>query len=184
MTVNIITKNLGKLMAAKKTFDKYKITVKQINKEYPEIQAENSLEIAKFTAMQSAKELNKAVVREDHSLFINALSIPGPYTSYIEKRLSAVKLLEILKNQKDRSGYFEIATVYAEPKGLTKEFVFQVPIDFSYEIKGDLQGGWNRIIKLKNEQRTLAEYPEEERLDVWNRNYELIAKWLIENKKS
>ena len=48
MTVNIITKNSGKLLAAKKVFEKYGITVNQIDKEYPEIQAENSLEIAKF----------------------------------------------------------------------------------------------------------------------------------------
>ncbi|OGC48029.1 MAG: hypothetical protein A3A94_00080 [Candidatus Portnoybacteria bacterium RIFCSPLOWO2_01_FULL_43_11] len=111
MTVNIITKNSGKLLAAKKVFEKYGITVNQIDKEYPEIQAENSLEISKYTAIQAAKKLGKSVIREDHSLFINALGMPGPYTNYIEKKLSVKKLLEIMRNQPDRSGYFEIATV-------------------------------------------------------------------------
>jgi len=35
--------------------------------------------------MQAAKELNNPAIREDHSLFIEALGIPGPYTNYIEK---------------------------------------------------------------------------------------------------
>lgn len=86
MKINILTKNPGKLLAAKNIFDKYNIEVSSIEKEYPEIQADNSLEIAKVTAMQAAKDFNVSVVREDHSLFINTLGIPGPYTNYIEKK--------------------------------------------------------------------------------------------------
>lgn len=69
MTINIITKNPGKMMAAKKAFDKYNINTAFIDKEYPEIQAETSLEIARFTALQAAKELNMPAIREDHSFF-------------------------------------------------------------------------------------------------------------------
>lgn len=179
MTVNILTKNPGKRMAAKRLFDKYNIDVSFLDKDYPEIQAENSLEIAKFTALQAAKELNIPVVREDHSLFINAIGIPGPYTSYIERKIPTDKILKILEGETDREGYFEVATVYAEPDGSTKEYTFQVPIKFSLEERGNLQKGWARIIMLKNEDRTLAEYPEEERLGLWDKNYEEIAKWII-----
>ncbi len=155
MTINILTKNAGKLMAARLIFKRYGIEVNQIDKDYPEIQADNSLEIAKFTSLQAAKDLNLAVVREDHSLFINALGIPGPYTSYIEKQLPAKKLLEIMQDQPDRNGYFEVATVYAEPDGFTKEYILKAPIIFA----------------------------EEERVEIWGKNYEAIAKWLINNKK-
>jgi len=182
MIIHILTKNPGKMLAAKSVFDAREIEVKFIDKEYPEIQADTSLEIAKFAALQAAKDFNVPVVREDHSLFINTLGIPGPYTSYIEKKLSVEKLLKIMESQDDRSGYFEIATVYAEPNGFNKDFVFQVQIVIVREEKGSLQGGWNRIIKLQGEDRTLAEYPETERVDVWNKNYIEIAKWLIDNK--
>ena len=84
-----------------------------------------------------------------------------------------------MKNQSDRSGYFEVATVYAEPNGFTKEYILKVPITLSCEERGNLQTGWNRIIQLKNEDKTLAEYPEEERLEIWIKNYKLIAEWLI-----
>jgi len=178
MKINIVTKNPGKMLAAKKTFGEFGIEVNFIEKDYPEIQGENSLEIARFTALQAAKDFNTPVIREDHSLFINALGIPGPYTNYIEKRIPASKLLKILENEKDRTGYFEVATVYAEPSGSTKEYTFQVPIMIGKEEKGDLQSGWNRVICLSGESRTLAEYPEDERINIWNQNYIEIAKRL------
>lgn len=183
MKINIITKNPGKLMAAKNIFDKYKIEVNSIEKEYPEIQASSSLEIAKATALQAAKDFNVSVVREDHSLFFNALGIPGPYTNYIEKKMPVQKLLEIMKSQTDRTGYFEVATVYAEPDGSTKEYVFNVPIRLAEEERGDLQTGWARIIMLQDEKRTIAEYSEEERLDIWNKNYKAIAEWMVDRDK-
>jgi len=179
VTVNIVTKNPSKRMAAKKAFDKYNIETLFVDKEYPEVQADTSLEIARFTALQAAKELNMPVIREDHSLFINALGIPGPYTTYFEKKISAGKILKMLEKEQDRSGYFEVATVYARPDGFTKELTFRVPIELAKEEKGGLQKGWARIIMLANENRTIAEYPEEERIDVWNKNYEEIAKWLL-----
>lgn len=180
MKIYILTGNQGKILAAKSVFDKYKIDAEFIDKDYPEIQAPTSLEIAKYTAIQASKELNIPIIREDHSLFINSIGIPGPYISYIEKRLQVSRLLEILSNQNDRSGYFEIAAVYANPDGTVKKFVFQVPISISKEERGELQNGWNRIIQLEGENRTLAEYPESERINVWNKNYEEIAKWLLE----
>ena len=98
--------------------------------------------------------------------------------SFFDKKVSAVTLLKILENFEDRTGYFEVATAYAEPSGQTEEFVFQVPIVFATEERGTLQNGWNRIIILQDETRTLAEYPETERVGVWNKNYLAIVKKL------
>ncbi len=176
--IYLVTKNPGKLMAAKSAFDKYGIKIITSDKDYSEIQAETSLEIARFTALQAAKELNSPAIREDHSLFIHSLGIPGPYTNYIEKKIPAEKLLEILKNFSDRTGHFEIATVYAEPGGKTFEFVFQIPITFGEEIKGDNLRGWNSLIRIGDETRAIAGYPEEERLHIWNQGYEAVAKYI------
>ncbi len=179
ITVNLITKNPGKLLAAKNVFSKYGILVNKINKEFPEIQADTSLEIAKYTAIQAVEEFKMPMIREDHSMIINALGIPGPYTNFIEKHLSAEKLLEILKTQKDRSGYVEVATVYAEPNGFTLEYSYKVPIFFGDKILvPDPKNGWGGIIRLANETRALTEYPEEERINVWNKNYIAIAEFL------
>lgn len=51
MVVNILTKNSGKLMVAVSSFKKFGIKVKQIKKDYLEIQADSSLKIARFAAI-------------------------------------------------------------------------------------------------------------------------------------
>ena len=177
--IALLTKNSGKRMAAKAVFDKYGIEVVFIDKEYPEIQAATSLEIARFSALQASKELNIPVIREDHSLFINSLGMPGPYANYIERRIPAEKMLKILKDEEDRAGYIELAAVYARPDGFAGEYVYQVPIRIAQEERGGMGTRWDSIIMIEKENRTLAEYPEEERLEVWSKNYEEIAKWLL-----
>lgn len=180
--VYLITRNPGKIKSAQNVFDKYKITLLMPEKDYVEIQANSSLEIARFTAVEASKDLGKPVIREDHSLYLNSLGFPGPYTSFIEKKLSAEKLLKILESCDDRTGYFEIATVYAEPSGLVKEFVCKVPIHIKKEeVVPDSRGGWNGLLCLAGEQRAFTEYPEEERLDAWNKNFTDIAKFLAES---
>lgn len=174
-TIYILTKNKGKLLAAKETFSRYGIKIKMLDKEYPEIQADTCLEIAKHTAITAAKEFNVPVVREDHSLYINELGFPGPYTKYIESRLPAEKLITLIK--KDWTGYFEVATVYAKPDGFTKDFVFQVPITISKEIKGN-RGNWDKILMLEGSNKTFAESTEEENINIWNKNFIEIAKYL------
>jgi non-canonical purine NTP pyrophosphatase (RdgB/HAM1 family) len=178
-TVYLITKNQGKIMAAKSVFDKYGIDLKNIDQEFPEIQADTSLEIAKHSALEAARATKLPVIREDHSLFISALGFPGPYMSFIEKKLTSEKLLNILDLSNDRTGYFEISTVYADSTGKLLEYTYQVPIHFKKEeaVK-DPRDGWNGIICLKGENRAFTEYPETERLSNWNKNYIKIAEEL------
>lgn len=179
--VYLITRNPGKLQTAKKVFAKYGIELMMPEKDYVEIQASTSSEIAKYTALEAAKELNAPVIREDHSLYINCLGLPGPYTSFIDKKLSADKLLKIMENEQDRTGYFEIATAYAEPSGLVKEFVYQVPIHIkNKEVVKDPRNGWDGLLCLAGETRAFTEYPEEERIDSWSKNFNDIAKFLTE----
>lgn len=165
MKIYLLTKNPGKIKAAKNVFEKYGIEVGNIDKEYPEIQADSSLEIARYAALQVAKDFNAPVIREDHSLFINALGIPGPYTNFMEKKISPEKLIKLINAFGDNSGFFEVATVCAKPDGETIENVFQVPMTFCDKVKVEGKR-WNGLIKLLDENRALAEYPEEERIHI------------------
>ncbi len=179
--IRILTKNKGKYECAKNTLTKFGIKVIQETKDFPEIQADTSLEIARYTAINASKVLKAPVIREDHSLFINALGFPGPYMNFIERSTPSEILLKILSPFKDRSGYFELALVYADQTGIVKEFSYKVPIHFSSKIKGSLSDEWNKLIMLKDEKRTLAEYPETERENVWNKNYIQLAKFIGAN---
>ncbi len=176
--IRVLTRNKWKFSVAKEVFDKFGITAIQADNEYPEIQADNSAEIARHTAVLAANDLGVPVVREDHSIFINSLKFPGPYVNYFERMIPVQELLRMLSLNPDRSGYFEIALAYADPKGCVEVRVFQVPIEFAMEPRGSLSENWNRIIMLKGEKRTLAEYPEEERRHVWTKNYSSIAEFI------
>ncbi len=182
MAIYIITKNPGKKSAALSIFKPLGIEVEFVDKEYLEIQADTSLEIARYGAVQAARDLGQPAIREDHSLFIHALNFPGPYTNYFEKRISCLQLLQLMSQTSDRSGHFELALVYAEPNGKTKDFIFTVPITLSTEERGTLLSGWARLLMLEGDTRTLAEYPEAERTHVWNKNYQDIADLLVKGQ--
>lgn len=174
--IYLVTKNQGKLIAAKSVFNSKNIELLIVKKDYSEIQADNSIEIARHTAIQAAKELNAPAIREDHSLFIHAINFPGPFSNYMEKNVRPEILLKILNCFNDRSGHFHVATVYAEPNGKTFEFVFEVPITFGVEIKGQNFQKWDGLIRINSEKRALTEYPESERLHIWNQGYAAVAK--------
>lgn len=179
MQANIITQNPEKMLTAKNVFDRYEIVTNFINKDYVEIQADTSLEIARYTAETAARELNMAIIREDHSFFINALGFPGPYINYLERSCPAEKLLSLMKDIKDRSAYFEVATAYAKPDGECLEYVFQVPVVITFERKGNLNANWDTILRFPDAEKTFAEYPLDERFDVWGKNYKKIAQEIM-----
>lgn len=182
--VYLITKNKGKLMTARKAFDRFNIELMTLNVSYPEIQADSSIDVARHTALLAAKENGVDVIREDHSLVVNALgeNIPGPYANYITRKMPLETLLKIIKLFGNNTGYFDINAVYAHPDGRYLEYSFKVPIRFSDTPKGDEKQGWNRVIMLEGENRTLTEYPETDRVDVFNRNFVRIAEDIINGK--
>jgi len=180
--IYLITQNNKKLEAAIKVFDRYGIEIVPFSEDFKEIQADTSLEIARDAAVKLAKKLNEPVIREDHSLFVHALGIPGPYTHYIEKMMPAQKLFQLLSYFEDRTGHFEAAVVYAEPDGKTFEYVFSVPVDFSKEIKGD-SPAWDNILMMKGDPRTFSEYSYEERAGFWTEGFDEVARHLSRMSK-
>ncbi|HEY1074703.1 MAG TPA: non-canonical purine NTP pyrophosphatase, partial [Patescibacteria group bacterium] len=101
------------------------------------------------------------------------------YMAYFDKRISAPMLLDMMAKFTDRTGYFEVATAYAKPSGEVKEYSFKVPFTLATEERGELQKGWSRLIILEGESRTLAEYPETDRIHIWNKNYLAIARDIL-----
>ena len=180
--IHLVTKNPGKILAAQKAFSKYNIKVKQISKEYPEIQGMNSAEIAKYTAIEAAKENNVIALREDHSLYISALSgFPGPYTNYFDKTMPVETLLKMLSNFENRDAEMELSAALAFPTGKVKEFSYRVPLKLAEKPKGNKRN-WDKILMLKDKNKTFAESNEEDNVDVWIKNYEEIAEYLTKER--
>jgi XTP/dITP diphosphohydrolase len=173
----LITGNNEKFKAAKQAFEGTNIELKQLDEDYTEIQASSSLEVAKHTVEQAIEEYDKPVIREDHSVYLDAVpGFPGPYMSYFDKNVPAERLLEILEGE-ERTGYFEIGAVLGLPNGEIKEYEFRVPIEISEEIRGK-ERNWDRILMLEDGDKTFAETESESRQNIWNRNFRKIAEEL------
>ncbi len=183
-TVYLITRNKSKILAAKSAFDKYDIELKMLDLDYPEIQADTSMEVARYTALIAAKENSVDVIREDHSVVANALgeNIPGPYANYITRKMPVETLIKIMDALGDWTGFFDINAVYAHPDGRYYEYSFKVPIKFSNTPKGDPKEGWRGIMMLENETRTFTEYPVSERVEIFNKNFVRIAEDISKGK--
>ena len=173
--VYLISKNGFKIAVAKRVFSRFGIDVVPIPGNAAEIQADTSAEIARFAALQAVRGLDAPVIREDHSLVFNSLGLPGPYTKFMESKLPEEKLLKILELFPDRSGYFELSAAYAHPDDEVMEFTFRVPINVANEPRGKLSKGWNRVLMLVGESRTLAEYQDSDRISVFEKNFVRIA---------
>ena len=170
----LITVNPEKLDFARKAFQQTNIQLEQIDSDYSEIQASSSLAVARHTIENFIGEYNRPVIREDHSLYLDAIpSFPGPYLSYFDERLDAEKLLELVEGEK-RTGYFEVGTVLGLPNGEMKEYSFQVPVNIAEEISGE-KGNWDRVLKLESSDRTFAESRSDDRAEIWNQNFRKIA---------
>ena len=173
-TVYILTSNSDKFESAKKAFKSSNIELRQLSKDYPEIQASNSLEIARHSVEQAMEEHDKPIVREDHSVYLDAVpGFPGPYISYFDREIPAEKLLKLIDGKK-RTGYFEVGTVLGLPDGEIKEYQFTVPIKISDEIRGDNRN-WDRVLMLQNSDKTFAESSSESRTEIWNQNFRKIV---------
>ncbi len=177
--IYLLTGNPGKVRSARQAFEETSIELKKLDKDYPEIQAESSIKIARHTVKQAMEDYDKPVIREDHSVYLDALpGFPGPYMNYFDKKMPAEDLLKLLEGE-DKTGYFEIAAVLGLPNGEIKRYQFRVPIEITDEIRGN-EENWDKVMMLKGEDETFAESSGESRLKIWNRNYRKIAEELDE----
>jgi XTP/dITP diphosphohydrolase len=178
--IYLLTRNKGKLLAAQKIFDEFGIEVGSIEKEFPEIQESSSVEIAKFATESASKEFNVPVLREDHSLYIEALEyFPGPFTAFFDKNMDVKILLKILENFDNRNAEMELGATLTIPGHGTFESVYRVPLEISKEIKGD-EKNWDKVLRLRGEKKTFSETTEEENVDIWTKNYKNLGKKFLE----
>lgn len=176
-----MTKNKGKLAAAQSVFDRYQIEVRSLDFETPEIQADNSVEIAKEMVLKAFEKFKEPVIREDHSLFLDEINFPGPFMAYAEKNIKASKLCEMIKNFESTSGRFELGAAFCDKDGKLHEFSYSVPVVFETSPRGVESDGWNQLIRFPEETRVFTEYSSDERNHVWSKNYEKIAKLISES---
>lgn len=184
-TIYFITTNKGKFREVKAELNSINIDVKQIDIEYPEIQADTHEEVAVFGLEWLRLKMKKTLMIDDSGLFIDALKgFPGVYSSYVFRTIGYNGILKIMAGEKNRSARFESCIAYMEPKKAPVFFKGVCKGKISDKPKGRDGFGYDPIFIPTGSGRTFAEIPIEEKNKISHRGKSLkqLVKYLKRNQ--
>ena len=182
--ITYVTGNWAKIESARQILEPLGYTVDNIKMETPEIQADDVVEVAKYSAKWAANTLHKPVLKNDSGLFVKALNgFPGVYTHYVDDTLGEDGLLKLLEGVEEREAYFKEAIAYCEPgkepivfEGITKGII-------DVKKSGEYGWSWDFIFIPEGENKTLGCFPDEERWKYWSLDaYKNLVEYLEKNK--
>lgn len=174
--ITYVTGNWAKIASAKLILEPLGIKVNNVKMDTTEIQADTVEEVAIHSAKEASEKLKCTVLKNDTGLYVEALNgFPGPYTHYVDETLGEDGLLKLLEGKENRNACFIEAFAYCEYgkepivfKSITKGII-------SKEKSGKYGWSWDFIFIPEGKDKTMANYPDEERFKIWNTDayYEL-----------
>ena len=179
-----VTGNWSKIMSAKNILEPLGIEVDNIKMETTEIQADTVEEVAIHSAKEASDKLKCAVLKNDTGLFIEALNgFPGPYTHYVDERLGEDGILKLLENEENRNACFIEAFAYCEYGKDPVVFTSITKGTIAKEKSGTYGWSWDFIFIPEGKEKTLGNYPDEERCLMWNTDaYYKLAEYLKDHE--
>lgn len=174
--ITYVTGNWSKILSAKQILEPLGFEVDNMKMDTTEIQADTVEDVAKFSAKEASEKLKCTVLKNDTGLFVEALNgFPGPYTHYVDEKIGEEGLLKLLEGVENRNACFMEAFAYCEYgkdpivfKSVTKGIIAK-------EKSGEYGWSWDYIFIPFGKDKTMANYPDDERCLVWNTDayYEL-----------
>jgi XTP/dITP diphosphohydrolase len=179
------TGNFNKFNEARKVLSDYNIATAMLKIKKTEIQ-DNCLEnIAKESALNSAKISHLPIIVEDAGLFIETLkNFPGPYSRYVYETIGLEGILKLLTNHRNRRANFRSVIAFCSPELELKYFHGIVEGKITNKITGKLGFGFDPIFKPSDTpHKTFGEMNEEEKNQISHRAKSLkkFAKWFMLN---
>jgi len=183
-TICLVTGNPLKVEVARNSLAKYGIEVEQLVLDTPEIQSDDTEEVAKYSVKYAAEEAGKAVIKGDFGMSIEALNgFPGPFVKFINKWFTADKFVKLYKDEANRKAYFIDALGYCEPGKDPICFVTNTYGTLIDSPRGDNGNMVDSLFIPDGYGKTIAELTQEETLKLWDNNrYAQLAKHLKENQ--
>lgn len=125
--------------------------------EIDEVQSMDLEHVAKKKVEAAFKILKKPVIVDDVGVFIDALNqFPGPFVKYMHNLLGNKKILELLKNEKNRKVIVQSAIAYHDGKKI-HTFIGTVNGTLSLKEKGTEGWGFDPIVIPDGEKETFAQ---------------------------
>jgi len=117
-----VTENRNKISEARQILSEFKIGVEPADIEKVEVQAEELEKIVAY-ALKQIKEKKKALIVEDSGLFVDTLNgFPGPYSSFVFKKVGCEGILKLMKGEQIRKAKFVSVIGYKHEK---REMLFK-----------------------------------------------------------
>ena len=175
-----VTGNKAKIESARHALEPLGFKIDNIKMETPEIQADDVVEVSKYSAQWAAQKLNKPVLKNDSGLFVNGLKgFPGVYTRFVDETIGEDGLLKLMENIEDRTAYFKESIAYCEPG--KSPVVFEGITKGRIDTKKSGSNGWrwDFVFIPDGEEQPLACFEDDKKWDFWSQDaYKDLAKYL------
>lgn len=183
--ITYVTGNWAKITSAKQKLEPLGFEIDNIKIECPEIQNDSTEEIAKFSAKWASEQLKCDVLKNDTGFYVEGLKgFPGPYTHYADDTIGEDGILKLLEGNPNRNAYFIEVMAYCPYKGEPVTFKSITRGKIATEKSGTYGWSWDFIFIPEGKDKTLGNYPDEERFNLWNNDaYDALAKYLSEEEK-
>ena len=183
--IQFITTNAGKFAEVSEKLAEIHVRIVHLDRSYPEIQTDRLEKVVKYAATVLDDEVKGDYLIDDSGLFIEALGgFPGPYSSYVQKKIGNAGVLKLMEGQKYRATTFE--TVFLLRRGEGHE-VFHGYCRGTLADKERGRGGvgYDPVFIPEGEARTFSERSLKEKNAVSHRAraVDALAKHLAERKE-
>jgi len=187
LEVNFATSNRSKFLEAQSVLAEYGVHLVFVGHRTSEIQSDSIEEIARHSAKSSSSHANAATVVEDAGLFIDILKgFPGPYSSFVFRKLGCNGILKLLDGSLDRKAKFVSAVAFCEPSGEPVCVTGTVEGVIATEARGASGFGFDPIFVADGAgQETFGEMTafEKSRHSHRAKAFREFAKWFVESVK-
>ena len=179
-TITYVTGNWAKIESAKKALEPLGFTVDNVKMDTPEIQADDVVEVSKYSAKWACEKLNKPVLKNDSGLFVEGLKgFPGVYTRFVDETIGEDGLLKLMENIENRNAYFKESIAYCEPGGEPVVFEGITKGRIDTKKSGTYGWSWDFVFIPEGETKTLGCFEDDERWNFWSQDaYKKLAEYL------
>jgi len=175
------TSSDDKYTEAREILAEFGVELRRIDVEKIEIQADNPVEIVEYSLRQMEDD-GRALVMEDAGIFIEHFGgFPGPYSSYVLKRLDNPGILKLMEGVEDRRAHYESAVAIRSGNEISS-FRGYVRGTIASRVKGTEGFGYDPIfIPDEEDGRTFGEMTEEEKNVISHRAraFRKLGEWLV-----
>lgn len=180
MKITYVTGNWAKLESAKAILEPLGFEIDNIKMDTIEIQADDVVDVAKYSASWASEKLRCSVLKNDTGLFVEALKgFPGVYTHYADETIGEDGLLKLMEGVDNRRAYFKEVLAYCEYGSVPVTFVGITKGTIARKKSGTYGWTWDFIFIPDGQDKTLGCYPDDVRFKYWDMSvYNQLADYL------